>query len=366
MPVINIKTITPVHVGSGVMLLQNADFVTRGEDIGVKDDQKILKHIGDNNVNNWIASIEQNEDALKFVKRFSKDATLASISSRIIQNYAQDSLKTKQLKEQLHDGLGRPYIPGSSIKGAIRTALLTSVIDQFGLKNDVANPGRFMANPIESYYFGKDPKESVFRFLRVGDAYFNSGTTLSQRMINLNIRGNSSFIDGSKPALVEAIMHDEESSFRLDIADAQLKLAARKQKVDAHFVESCFKDVSSLFETINAHTMRLVKEEMSFWKDYVDEDGVEEYIDWLDQILIDVEECKKGSQCVLRIGHGSGWTFMTGGWAKRKMSPPRFEQVVEKARPSNYKYKDMPFPKSRRVDDEDLNVLGFVKLSIVE
>ncbi len=366
MPVVKIKTITPVHIGSGVMLLQNADFVTRGEDIGVKDDQKVLKHIGEGNINNWIASIEQNEDTLKFVKRFNKDATLASISSRVIQNYAQDASKTKLLKEQLHDGLERPYIPGSSIKGAIRTAVLSSVIDQFGLKNDVANQGKNMAAPIESAYFGKDPKESVFRFLRVGDAYFNKGTTLSQRMINLNIRGNSSFVDGSKPALVEAIMHDEESSFRLDFADVQMKLADRMQKVDTHFVDAYFKDVPSLFRMINAHTMKLVKEEMSFWKAYVDEVGVEEYIDWLDQILISIEECKDGVDCVIRIGHGSGWTFMTGGWAKRKMSTSRFEQVVEKARPNNYKYKDMPFPKSRRVDDEDLNMLGFVKLSITK
>lgn len=37
------------------------------------------------------------------------------------------SRPAQQIKEFIRDGFDRPYIPGSSIKGAIRTAVLSSI-----------------------------------------------------------------------------------------------------------------------------------------------------------------------------------------------------------------------------------------------
>lgn len=70
--------------------------------------------------------------------------------------------------------------------------------------------------------------------------------------------------------------------------------------------------------------------------------------------------CKDGKECVLRIGHGSGWRFITGAWSEKLNS---FNPVViSAARPNNFRYNEYNFPKTRRVDEE-CELLGFVKLT---
>jgi hypothetical protein len=72
---------------------------------------------------------------------------------------------------------------------------------------------------------------------------------------------------------------------------------------------------------------------------------------------------------VLRVGHGSGWLGMTGGWAKNdKYIADRkiWDAIEDKSRPNNKRnYSDYPFPKSRRMDDEG-ELLGFIKLTLLE
>ena len=40
-------------------------------------------------------------------------------------------------------------------------------------------------------------------------------------------------------------------------------------------------------------------------------------------------------------------------------------KLLDKIRPQNYQYTEYPFPKTRRID-ADADILGFVKLSIIE
>ena len=63
---------------------------------------------------------------------------------------------------------------------------------------------------------------------------------------------------------------------------------------------------------------------------------------------------------MLRIGHGSGWRFITGAWSEQLKN---FNEIVNASRPNSYRYTQYDFPKSRRID-EDGDVLGFVKLSM--
>ena len=105
---------------------------------------------------------------------------------------------------------------------------------------------------------------------------------------------------------------------------------------------------------------------MKYWKersDRDDSDKVESYLEKVESIKKKVLKCCRGKECVLRIGHGSGWNFITGGWAR---DLDNFESlVVPVSRPNNQNYREYDFPKTRRVDD-DCELLGFVKLSLQE
>lgn len=380
---IKIETLTPVHIGNGNFLRNKADFTVFREDgnsvIGIVDPRKILNIIGEEHLEDWILSIENPEDDIRsFIRRNSIDKTVMprTYSRRVIMNFTENIRDADTLKECIHDGRGLPYIPGSSIKGAIRTAIVSSLAkgkDSADLERRIKRgkngqiDKRFAAQQIENDFFGNqqiekdDPKKDIFRFLQMGDAYFEKETEIVTRMVNLNITSRKKLVDTSKPQLIEAIGADSKSVFQMKIAKDYYQWVKENGWPLKDFPES-MDALSSLFQLINAHTNELILDEIKYWKTVnEDHEGADDYIDSLRMILGNIKKCQQGKECVLRIGHGSGWRFITGAWSERL---DKFEEeIVPVARPNNYRYQEYVFPKSRRLD-EDGDILGFVKLSI--
>lgn len=372
---IKIKTLTMVHIGSGNMLHNNSDFVTHYTNdcffLSVIDPNKMLNFIKEEHISDWILSIENGTESTKdLVNRFSKNTSPSQYSKREIQCYANNLKNYETLKECIHNGMGIPYIPGSSIKGAIRTAILsflTQDMDAGFLSLHIKDlKGNIKANKLESTLFGNNPNSDVFRFLQVSDAYFTKGCEIATRMINLNHREKKDLKDLSKPQLIEAIATDEETEFQLKLSTDYYKWAKEhwndKEKKLGNLPDEMF-SIEALFDTINKHTQKLLEEEINSWKSISeDKEGADSYIAMINNLLTEARSCKKGKECVLRIGHGSGWNFITGAWSVKL---DEFEtQIVPAARPKNAYYKQYEFPKTRRID-EDNEVLGFVKLSLL-
>jgi CRISPR type III-A-associated RAMP protein Csm5 len=215
------------------------------------------------------------------------------------------------------------------------------------------------ADKIEKELFGRDPNNDIFRFIRVGDAYFDRDSTIATRMINLNITRKDELVDKSKPQLIEAIGSSETSTFSLNVTADYYKWVKSKFPTLGN-LPAKLQSVSGLFSLINMHTQKLIEDEIEYWKN-VEKIGAEYYIETLEDLLEEVKECRNESSCVLRIGHGSGWRFITGAWTEQLSNFKT--DVINAARPQNYRYSEYDFPKTRRVD-EDSYVLGFVKLTM--
>lgn len=375
---IKIETVTPVHIGSGNLLQNNSDFVVEidGDDkyIHIVDDRKVLDLIGHEHIDDWVISIENNNKKLgkhkvestpSLIKRLAPSSTYSDYSKQRITSFVSNIKPTDTLKEVIHNGLGLPYIPGSSLKGSIRTSILASLVGNVTQKENKIfkrNGRDLSADRIEKELFGSDPNSDIFRFIRVGDAYFENDCLIATKMINLNVRNSSdSLWDESKPQIIEAIGAQEEAFLDINIAsDYYDKIKARFRELGTLPRE--IRTISDLFMLLNEHTRKLVRTEIEYWKDISTEksDG-EDYLDVMNEILEEIEGCKNGKSCVIRVGHGSGWRFITGAWAENL---DNFEdKVVSAARPNNYRYEDYDFPKSRRIDDYS-DVLGFVKLTV--
>lgn len=147
------------------------------------------------------------------MKQYAPSAKLEQYSRRIILSWANEIKPTDTLKEYIHDGLGRPYIPGSSIKGAIRTAVLASCCkERDDLEQYARNKsGKVTAKIIEQKFFGKDANSDVFRFLHVGDAFFGKNYEAAVRMVNINEREKAGFWDMTKSQLLEVLSPDDEA-----------------------------------------------------------------------------------------------------------------------------------------------------------
>lgn len=362
---IKIETLTSIHIGSGTFLQKGNDFVCGkfedGEEmIAIVCLPKAMKLIGDKNINSWMAEIERGKSIDSIVRQYSPNSKIEDYAERIILLWSKP---TDTLKEFIHDGMGRPYIPGSSIKGAIRTAVLSSIADEIKDKEKKVLDKKVSAKSIEADAFGNSPNTDIFRFLQVGDATFGNEYEAAIKMVNINERDHKSYWDESKAQLIEVLTSEDSTTFDMKLCTDLYEKAQCK----VHKMPACMYDLPTLFSTINTHTLSLLKSEIDYWEERAEDHNamnVDKYIKNIKKIKDYAIECASGKKsCILRIGHGSGWRFITGAWPEKLKI---FDSdIVRKARPKNDKlYSQYEFPKTRRVDDE-CELLGFVRLTIL-
>lgn len=366
---VRIKTLTPIHIGSGNQLQYNSDFIeekdvhTKERFIQVIDIRKILELIGEAQIEEWLLSIEKKESTEKFMKRIMPDSELFSYSKRRIKCFAEEISIDDTLKECLHNGLGLPYIPGSSLKGAIRTAVFTSLVKNVNEKEKkILFRDRITASVLEKELFGSIPNTDIFRFIHIGDAYFDKNAEMVLRSVMyLNISKSSSLRSKTGLSqLIEAIAPNNEAICQLDIKKDYYNWVQEKYpELNTPFEVN---DINKLFCWINAHTLRLVQDEVSIWtklnETYSDADS---YIDNMKAILYEINNCQYGNECVLRVGYASGWRFTTGAWGETLTNFKK--NVIAASRPNNSNYEEYDFPKSRRTSEKGA-LLGFIKLTI--
>lgn len=384
---VKIETLTPVHIGCGNTLQKGLDYVVVDDNLYVIDQKKVLDIIGTHKIDAWVSSIEKGEDIAGFISRQGVKTHPKEYSTRNMwcgKGYAT-------VKECIHDGRGLPYIPGSSIKGAIRTAVLATEIE--GNENDYIEylqkkkeevdnrrcKKDKVSNGIEEKLFSKPapegkksisaPNTSYMRFLQLGDAYFNEECETVLNAINLNIRERDSLIDKSKPQAIEAIKYGKKTELEIRLKKDIIK---NDREGFIHKLPECMNSLENLFITINNHTKKLLEEELKYWSDVAKElSGADSYIEFIEDLIVKTEDAISGKECILRVGHASGWRFITGAWTEKLVD---FKNtIVPMARPGNFKYTNYDFPKSRRVyeiegeaeDDMEVDVLGFVKLTLI-
>jgi len=400
---VKIETLTPVHIGSGHLLYHNTDFVkvilNKEPNIAIISEEKIWRLLSEQHLENWLTAITCRENLKDFLKRFAPEAKSKDYSKRRMPVYCEIK-ENDVLKECLHNGLGLPYIPGSSIKGAIRTAILSTLANTISDKEtkiqvtDRRIGTKIEAAAIEKELFGNNPNSDIFRFIQVGDAYFEKETEIATRLVSLNIKkSETDLFDDTKSQIVEAIGKEATSQFQLKISNEYYNFVKNNYPQVGNLPIS---SLSDLFTLVNQHTKRLVEDEIVFWQN-IDKTGGDYYIEELQKILHEITHCdlgkdsasdkdsvtgkdstlgkenevgkldkgsdsgKPGKSCILRIGHASGWRFITGAWTE---SLRNFKDAVIPASRPNYKsYAEYDFPKTRRLD-EDSYIFGFVKFTL--
>ena len=381
-----IETLTPCHIGSGVKLIKDIDFVKSNDHVGILSSERVYALLGDGGVDKWCNAIERGESVWSVIKTQHHDARIEDACSRTMVAYGS---VCKELSVQLSSN-GVPYIPGSSIKGAIVSAIVgacrekvklpSKAKDLKSVHNIVAE--QVLVKPTEKKD-GKivyDPKNSNLRFLRVGDAYFDGVDTVAIESYSLNLREKGSIVDKEKAMFVECIDMNCSATFDLQL------------RTDLHQVcgnsvlplPEVLRSEQSLIAAINSHTLRLLEEELRFWEEqksrsyyHVDsleeQDELDDYICSIKDVIEHCKKCKEGEEAILRIGYGSGWNFTTGGWID--CDDEEWKKVLRYARPeptkrgnsetflvpSESRYAQYDFPKTRRVGYAP--PFGFVKIS---
>lgn len=188
---ITLTTRTPVHIGTGLSYYPN-EYITRTQ----KDGGRVIRRIDHSRFGEFFSESQRKEFVLRmdeaaYGRPFSlTDFMLTQKVDPIpltlyrLENNSGEK-EPKEIREFIKTG-GVPYIPGSSIKGALRTALLwwhARGDDNFieSIRNDLQDWRKSHKREIGNEYVASvfslrpkeknryDPKYDLLRFLQVSD-----------------------------------------------------------------------------------------------------------------------------------------------------------------------------------------------------
>ncbi|MBY5959777.1 type III-A CRISPR-associated RAMP protein Csm5 [Membranicola marinus] len=347
----NIKILTPVHVGvsNEKNLAKGLDFVTKKGRLYLLDTAKLLKRIPAYQLAN---EAEKNNGFLKILEE--NKIVFEDVSSSVIQS---KSLHGWEIKSQIKTGLGYPYLPGSSIKGALRSMLLHHYQKE---KNEAKNADLdFIFGSIEN---------SILKFLRVQDLHFSKHGFYNTAIMSLkeneregwkkkwNINVNN-FSEHGMNIIYETLLPGDQTKAHIEFKD-MLHQQYERNKTPNNFSEILSPDFSSnLIKHIRTYTNTHLDREINFVNKYFEasKDKVLEVFEWLKH------QNNLDHAAVLRVGAGVGFHSITGDWQYRDHTDTGLWK--KPAMHGKKKYKTRKFAFTYVEGDYKLWPMGFILLS---
>ena len=305
-----LKTITPVHIGTGETLSQIDGFYDNGQWHRV-DIDAMLAAIPESDLNRLTIAMGQRDF------QWRRYLPTNQSSARYTLPCPEDPRET-EIREAMKTPSNRPMIPGSSIKGAIRTALLWDLIgdpDQEPFKYSVnylkRKPNRsWVGQGIEQRVLGKDPNHDLMRAVQVSDTApipiealeigvaWTVTLNRNDRLVQKR-QGNSEY-----KTFVEQIRAEQTFDFSIKIDKS---LFGQREKRELGFTAEQERVLCEEFaEACNFVAKGLADSEANFFDAYY----LDEIVNFYDALVRRIENLPDGA-FVLPIGWGTGYRAKT-------------------------------------------------------
>ena len=343
---LEIKTLTPVNIGSGDVLSQFSDYIYDSGFIYYIDHDMLLKELAKKpNCEEMIdrfVMIVQNQAKGNTQDRFKLKNFLEENRLEYRKFVLRKISITDEIKEQiqLHIKSGnQPYIPGSTLKGAIRTALVSHFFSsERGLKGK--------KNYIGEDIFGKYG-EDIFKHLIISDTLpFSEEDLRIAKFYKLNLKNQNTGI----PVIKEVISQGSVSTFNV-------KTTAKEGEIQGKFAFLLKGNEETLLAIINNYTQKNIRIELNQLQT-IGGEGIKDLKEFYVQLLQKVTKADNTKEAYLRIG--SGKTYYDNTIAQ-KFSKKFLREVIK----HNFKTDASFFPKTRTViyDGLSITVPGWVKIT---
>ena len=251
------KVITPIHIGSGNQI-NRYDYVLFENVIGLIEKTKFNERIRkDKKLFNEFLKVSENlNDLVEFLEEEVLDDEIneiieanEGILDKLEKNYS------RAIEEFIKDKfLNTPIIPGSSIKGAIRTAILDYIVSKNPELKEIKNPIN-----LEKKVFG-DVKEDALKALFISDF---KPINYEKRVISPLNRGKK---DNPIPVLLEMIVSGEfEGEIRIE--ENLLKSSYSKYfKLDYEFIKLA---LEHFYESVLNYENKRFKANQIYYKKFM-------------------------------------------------------------------------------------------------
>lgn len=361
---IQLEILTPLSIGAGseTEWAKGVDFVISQNKLYHLD----LRKMKENGIDiNKLAAFwaEKNQDAvIKII-----GSNLTKVSDRImdIPCDTDNNIKTF-IVNQLSQ---KPIIPGSSIKGAIRSVLFSYLRDK---------------ETKDSNVFGSLKDGSDFmRFIRISDFDFEKTALVNTKIYNLfgyndNWQGgwkhafrngtNTSFSPIGFNTIYECLLPQEKAIGNIMLAEKLWEKISelqpcydKKKEFFSHFGrdeegEYETSPIENLFFQINSHTYDYLDKERAFFNMYRQGEHSDKIIQSINGLMHRVNDCiDNGRSCILKMAAGTGFHSITGDWQYQNYNLGIDPKTGKK------KYKSRKIA----INNNHYTLMGFVKLSII-
>ena len=306
---IEITVLSPLSIGAGAEkdLVKGVDFVEKDKKVYLLNLKKMIRngidiqslttYFADKNAGAVLKMLEGKLNAVS-----DKQYDLPANSDNDIKSFIKNELSSK------------PIIPGSSLKGAVRSVILHHLLAGQALGSSKE----------EKNYFGDSTKgDELMRFIKFSDAEFNETALVNTKIFNLQGSGNN-WQGGWKHSGKETTNYYKATGFNTlyeSILPGQQGICSIMfsknafDKIENHIKKSEKEKLFSInefFQIINHHTKNYIRKEINFFEKYSTAEKTDEIINSLKHISTQIPE--DGSACILKMSAGSGFHSITGDW----------------------------------------------------
>ena len=380
-----LQTVTPVHIGSGETL-NHIDGCYANRRWYHIDLDKVLTHPS-TDLNALTSEMAQRGFRWeRYLQQHNTDLLALSAYSLC----CPQSPEEVEIREAIKTA-DRPYIPGSTLKGAIRTALLDEILS-VSVSNDIysesvnqletlidrgvrGNPRREQpARRIEYLAFGRGPNRDLLRALQVSDTLPLDSDSLEIGMAwTVTLNQNNQLVQKIDRGqeyknFVQHIRAGQHLTFTLKIDEI---LFREREKARLGFNELQEKTLRDIAEVCRSTTGELMRSEQDFFDYY----NLSEIANVYDKLIVLNKTLPEGA-FLLQIGWGTGYhaNTVTSLYTEGEEPPidsmdlrERFKLGESRSQRGNYDERD--FPKTRRIlyrGQNPIVPLGWVKISPLE
>jgi CRISPR-associated protein Csm5 len=355
-----IQLTSPIlHIGSSVSRLNPFEYVQTAKKVYLPNQEALAKGLlkkGGSFLNDYIQAIENREDITNLLKNAfgnewwnTKDTNQNLIfpKNAISQNWTQE--KISDLRPMIRNGMGYLFIPGSSIKGAMKTAILYHLLkhpDKYKVpqttrvseiekqlkarlgelrnrRNQSSADDELMNSLFSGFsliyqgktFSGKSQNTDILRCLKVSDSESliekrftsNTGQPIAINLpVVTKVIVSSRFADyraKHKAPLYVEMVRNVKTQFTITIDKQMLALFQHNQGMKLPF-----NNIDELLEICQEFAQEQWDCEYNYWNDI--KDNSRENMDFaLIRDTYEPEKCPYG----MRLGWGSGMTGTTIG-----------------------------------------------------
>lgn len=343
-----ITLLSPVHIGSGDKLCKNIDYFSDETGTYLVDADKFFETLTPTQID----ELTNSRDIIEFMERNrvnKKDFVKKKISPQ--------KVTASEINQCIKNSFEIPYIPGSSLKGALRTVIGWHLFKKENIPFDFNPRSRkeWAYSNLSRKIFGKDPNHDFLKgFMVVDSAFSASDVTLLLTKV-YTMRKN-------KVLAVKLTQRDNPrsemqiySEFLKKDSSSVLKIKIDKFIFTQRFMEKLKIDKSreeslqNMGNIANDYAKEKIEQELSFFSNQEKLNAVSLFY----KNLLDRFGTFDNNNFILNLGWGTGWNFKTGNYIpETDLDSVRrafdLGRVIKKC-PFNHSGRDLKHDKKKKI-----------------